>query len=409
MSQSVLISGAGIAGPALAYWCVRFGLKPTIVERAPGPRSSGYIIDFWGCGYDVAERMGLRDELMRAGYDVRELRLVDSVGKRKGGFGVDVLREIAAGRYTSLLRGDLSAILNRAIERDVEVRYGDSIRALDQDSLGVTVTFEHAGPQRFDAVVGADGLHSNVRALAFRAESTYERYLGYIAAAVAIDGYRPRDEGVYVSFGAPRRQVARFAMREDRTMFLFVVADEGARAFEPRDASASQAYLRARFGTLGWECPAILSALRERSDIYCDRVSQIRAPRWSKGRIALLGDAAAAPSLLAGQGASLAITSAYVLAGELAKATRPEIAFARYEALLRPFIVRKQQSALGVGRAFAPETRLGLSLRNLATRAFKVPGLAKRVLAPALRDDFDLPHYDVPRLQEHIRADGSHP
>lgn len=392
-SRSILISGAGIAGPALAYWLLRFGLQPTILESAPRLRTAGYMIDFWGRGFDVAERMGLRSALTSAGYDVRELRIVDGANKRVGGFDASVFRQLTDGRFTSLLRGDLSAILHRAIAHRVEIRCGDSIRALEQDARGVTVEFERGATQRFDAVVGADGLHSKVRELTFGAEPSYEHYLGYVAAAFAVAGYRPRDPNVYVAYSAPSHQVARFAMRDDRTMFLFVVADDRSSVFGARDADAHKAYLRSEFAALDWECSAILDAMQAQDEIYCDRVSQIRMPHWSKGRIGLLGDAAFAPSLLAGQGAALAITGAYVLAAELARAANPEDAFGRYERQLRPFITRKQTSASGFGRAFAPKTQLGCKLRNWATRALSIGPIAKHTLGRTLHDDFALPTF----------------
>jgi 2-polyprenyl-6-methoxyphenol hydroxylase-like FAD-dependent oxidoreductase len=255
--------------------------------------------------------------------------------------------------------------------------------------------FERGGARRFDAVIGADGLHSKVRELAFGPEAKFERYLGYVAAAFAVDGYRPRDEGVYVSYTTPGRQVARFAMRGDRTMFFFVVADRESSVFVPRNTDEYKAaYLSSHFGSCEWECAAILHALQARPDIYLDRVSQIRLPHWSKGRIALLGDAAFAPSLLAGQGAALAVTSAYVLAGELASAARPEEAFARYEQRLRGFIAGKQKSVYGLGRAFAPATRTGLRLRNLASRALNIRSIAKLAMRGSLRDSFSLPSYE---------------
>jgi 2-polyprenyl-6-methoxyphenol hydroxylase-like FAD-dependent oxidoreductase len=184
-------------------------------------------------------------------------------------------------------------------------------------------------------------------------------------------------------------------MRGDRTMFLFVVADRDSSVFAPRDVAGYKAYLRSHFGALDWECSPILDAMQDRPEIYFDRVSQIRLPRWSRGRIGLLGDAAYAPSLLAGQGAALAITGAYVLAGELANAARPEDAFARYEAQLRPFIDGKQKSAYGVGRTIAPKTRVGLTLRNLATHALRIGSVAKLAMSRSLRDDFELPRYEV--------------
>ncbi|HKP55407.1 MAG TPA: FAD-binding domain [Polyangiales bacterium] len=389
----VLISGLGIAGPALAHFLLRYGFAPTLVERAPQPRQEGYIIDFWGKAYSLTERMGLLPEILEAGYHVDEVRLVRASGRKLCGFATDVFRSATGGRFTTLQRGDLSAILYRSVQRDVDVRWGDGLRTLEQTGEGVHVEFAHGGSETYDCVVGADGLHSGVRSSVFGPEEQYERFLDYAVAAFTIPGYRPRDEGVYVAYGAPGRQIARFSMRGDRTMFLLVVADPDARNIDPRDARAHRAYLRDAFSGVGWEWPQIWPGLSQCDALYFDRVSQIHLPAWSKGRVVLLGDAAHAPSLLAGQGAGLAIIGAYVLAGELARTRDYALAFQRYEARMRPFVEQKQTAARGFASSFAPRTRTGLVLRALATRALSIPGAGRFALRPTLRDDIELPEY----------------
>jgi len=205
--QSVLISGAGIAGPTLAYWLACYGFKPTLVERAPHIRTGGYVIDFWGLGYDIAEKMGLLRDLKRRAYRVEELRFVDDRGKRVGGFGVDAFRKLIGGRYMSLPRSDLGEAVYRAIESQCEVIFGDNVAEVENARDGMTVKFEHARRRTFDLVVGADGLHSAVRRVVFGPESQFERYLGYAVAAFEAKGYQPRDEAVYVSYGLPDKQV----------------------------------------------------------------------------------------------------------------------------------------------------------------------------------------------------------
>lgn len=393
---SVLISGAGIAGPALAYWLRHYGFAPTLIERAPAPRTGGYIVDFWGLGYDLVERMGLLPQVLAAGYRLQEVRIVDEHGRRVGGFDVDVFRRVTRNRFTSVPRGALSAILYRAISASTETMFGNSVTSLSPTQRGVLVGFERGASRRFDVVIGAGGLHSPVRALSFGPEQRFERFLGYTVCAFEIDGYRPRDENVYVAYSAPGRQAARFALRDDRTMFLFIVADPTAAPFDPHDVAHHKAYVRDHFAGIGWECPAILAAMESCDDIYFDRVSQIRLPRWSTGRIALVGDAAYAPSLLAGQGSALAIIGAYVLAGELAStADHPAEAFARYEARLRPFLTLKQDGAARSGGAFAPRTRLGIRFRNLLTRAFALPGVGQLALGRSLADRLTLPEYPL--------------
>jgi 2-polyprenyl-6-methoxyphenol hydroxylase-like FAD-dependent oxidoreductase len=215
-----------------------------------------------------------------------------------------------------------------------------------------------------------------------------------MVAACNVSGYRRRDEDIYVSYGEPGRQVSRFAMHDDRTLFLFVWRDdEGVDAHADSLKQRREAMLR-RFAGMGWETGDILAAITESDDLYVDRVSQIHMPRWSRDRIALVGDAAFCPSLLAGEGSALAMTAAYVLAGELRLADWDHAAaFARYEQKLRPFIEKKQKAAADFAAAFAPKTRLGIALRNLVTRAFVIPGVADLAIGSSLKDDFALPMY----------------
>jgi 2-polyprenyl-6-methoxyphenol hydroxylase-like FAD-dependent oxidoreductase len=392
--KSVLISGIGIAGPTLAYWLERAGFAPVLVERAPRLRSGGYVIDFWGRGYDVAERMGLVPELRSEGYEVGEVRLVDARGRRVGGFGAGVFRALTGGRYVSLPRGDLATLVYRRIEGRCETIFGDEIATIEPGGDSVRVGFARGASRAFDLVIGADGLHSAVRRLVFGGQERFERYLGYVVAAFEIEGYRPRDEDVYVSYATPGRQIARFAMRGDRTVFLFVFAADRPPPIAAHDLAAQKARLRAEFGGLGWECPRILTALEGAAELYFDRVSQIRMERWTQGRVALLGDAAFCPSLLAGQGAALGMIAAYLLAGELAeRAGDPEAAFRRYEARLRPFIASKQKAAEGFARAFAPRTRFGLFLRNQITKSLALPLVARLAFGRGLLDRIELPDY----------------
>ena len=336
-AKSVLISGAGIAGPTLAFWLNAAGFKTTIVERALAPRAGGYVIDFWGLGYDIAERMGLANALKRVGYSMREMRIVDTRGERITGFGTRVFRELTGGRFITLARSDLARLLFETVKGETEVLFGDEIVALEERPDCVQTLFRHGCVRAFDLVVGADGLHSNVRRLAFGAQPQFEKDLGYLVAAFETQGYRPRDEDVYVIYSEPGQMVARFALHDDRTLFLFAFTREGSSAMA--DLEAQKATLRRRFGQSGWECAQILARLDGAADVYFDRVAQIRMPSWSSGRVALIGDAAFCVSLMAGQGSALAITAAYVLAGELAKAEgKHDEAFGRYEAILRTFI-----------------------------------------------------------------------
>ncbi len=362
-------------------------------------RAGGYVIDFWGLGYCIAERMGLGPDIERAGYHMREMRIVDDRNRRVAGFGTSVFRELTGGRFVTLRRSDLARLLFEKIKDKTEVIFGDEIIALHEYPDFAKVQFRGVGERRFDLVIGADGLHSNVRALVFGPQERFEKPLGYVVAAFEVGGYRPRDEEVYVIFGEPGRMLGRFTLRDDRTLFLFVFAADLDAMAATLDLPAQKAILRERFGNGKWECSRILSEMDRTQELYFDRVSQIKMGTWSKGRAALVGDAAFCVSLMAGQGSALAMTAAYVMAGELALAGGAhEAAFAKYERLLRRYLESKQQGAERFAAAFAPKTRWGLFLRNQVINACAIPGLAKLAFGRDIVDTLQLPDYVWPTL-----------
>ena len=388
----VLIVGVGIAGPTLAYWLHRAGHQVTLVESAPQLRRGGYIVDFWGAGFDVAERMGIVPRLMREGYVIKELREVSAGGWTLARVDPATMIDAAGGRYVSIARADLSAAIYDCLDDDVETIFGETVTALDDDGQRVGVEFAHSQPREFDLVFGADGLHSKVRSLTFGPEAEFERHVGLIVCALELDGYRPRNELVAITQTTIGVQTMRLSLRNDRTLVLFTFRDD--RPIPHNDVAAQQDLLRTRLGHLGGEVPDILEQLPHAKTFYMDRASQIRMPTWSRGRIALLGDAAAAPSLLAGQGSALAMVEAYTLAAELRR--RPDNhqqAFAAYRQRLAPMIRDKQDAALNLDIAFAPANRKQLFLRNATLRLMGLPMISKLVMGRSLRDPIELPEW----------------
>lgn len=388
----VLLCGAGIAGATLAWWLVRDGHVVTVVEKAPEFRSGGYVVDFWGAGYDIVTRMGLGEAVERQGYRVQDLRAVDDEGRQVAGFPVEVFRKPLHGRFITVPRSALAAVIWEAVETRVESLFGNTVVSLEQTTDAVQVTFEHGGAGVFDLVVGTDGLHSRMRELAFGPQARFERYLGVKVAAFEVEGYRPRDELTYVLHTHVGRQIGRFSLRDDRTLFLFTFADVSPEL--PQDLEAQKAFVRAHFQGDGWETPAILRALDSTDRLYLDRVSQIRMPTWTEGRVTLVGDAAACPSLLAGEGSGLAITAACVLAGELRQAGGDvQRATTAYQARCYPFVLSKQEAALGFASFFAPRSKWALWMQHLMMNLMRVPWIGGPLVARSFSDDIALDEY----------------
>lgn len=392
----ILISGAGIAGPSLAFWLLRHGFAPTLVESSPRLRPGGYIIDFWGAGFEIANRMGLLPHIRPSGYEVQELRVVDDRNRPVASLSTKSFSRIARGQFLSIPRGDLASAIYAGLDGKVETLFGDRVVRLDPSASGIDVGFASRPARHFDLVIGCDGLHSGIRQLVFGEEARFERYLGYKAAAFETRGYPCRDELVYVLHTGIGRQIARFSMRDDRTMFLFTFHDPDPDV--PSSLSDQKALLRDRFGKLRWETPQILDALDRSPGLYFDRVSQIHmgaAPgSWSRGRVALLGDAAFCVSLLAGQGTALAMVAAYILAGELRRAGGDYArAFAAYQQRFGPFVGGKQRAAPRLAGFFGPRSHVALFARNRIINLMRLPWLANMAMRRDLVDRLELPDY----------------
>jgi 2-polyprenyl-6-methoxyphenol hydroxylase-like FAD-dependent oxidoreductase len=377
-NRDILISGASVAGPALAYWLRHYGFNPTIVERATEPRSGGQAIDLRGTARTIVERMGVMEDIRRAHTGTRGMSVVNSTGKQLASMGSDVMGG-SGGLIAEIeiLRGDLVRILYETTRNDVEYIFDDSITSIAQDDAGARVTFERSAPRTFDLVVGADGLHSNVRKLAFGEESRFTRDLGCFVAIFSaanefdLNGW----ELIYQIPGSrrkPGKSVGLYPVRENsevRAMFYFT---EQRANIDRHDIAQQKQLLAASFAGEGWLVPRLLNAMWASPEFYFDRVAQVRMDRWSSGRVALLGDAGYCPSPMSGMGTSLAIVGAYVLAGELATARMAKgdytAAFARYQREMREAVARAQKFANGANGFLLPKSRTQMWMVNQVMR-----------------------------------------
>lgn len=387
--MKVLIVGAGIAGPSLAFWLKKSGHEVTIVEHAPELRGGGYLIDFWGAGFDVAERMGIVHELRQRGYVFSEARAIDRNGRKIASFNPEAVIE-SNKRYLSIPRTDLASVIYDSLGGEVELLLGDTVRELEDDGERVRVTLESGATRDFALVFGADGLHSRVRRLAFGPDEQFEKYLGLVVAAFDAERYPQRDELVAMMYAEIGFQAIRLSFRDDATLLLFTVRHGGE---VPVERAAQERLLREKLGGAGWEVPEMLAAMPHAKHFYFDTASQIRMPSWSTGRIALVGDAGAGPSFLAGQGSALAMVEAYTLAAELARTSDHREAFARYEERLAPLVRSKQDAAQGLGLAFAPKNKFQLGVRNTVLKMMGLPKVPDIALGRSFHDRVELPSF----------------
>lgn len=371
--MDILISGAGIAGPTLAYWLARHGFRPTVVELARGLRSSGSPVDVRGPAVPVADRMGLLPQLRAAGTAVQALTFRNARDREVGRVNMGAMRRAAGSREVEIPRGDLATILYEAARDDAEFLFDDTITALHQGPDGVEVTFEHAAPRRFDLVVGADGLHSTTRRLAFGPEAEFIRHMGVYIATVSLGGAADSDTDVLM-YNTPGSAVSIHPSR-GTALAAFMFRSPEIADFDYRDTAQHRRLLQAAFGGTGWRLPELLSRVREADDLYFDAVSQIRLPSWSTGRVTLLGDAASCVSLF-GEGSSLAMAGAYSLAAALAAAPELDVALRRYEAEHRKLTGPKQRLGSQAAAMLIPATRAGLAARNAATRLWPLAAAA---------------------------------
>jgi 2-polyprenyl-6-methoxyphenol hydroxylase-like FAD-dependent oxidoreductase len=395
---TVLISGGGIAGPAAAWWLRRFGFEPTIVEIAQGPRPGGQTVDLRGVSRIVAERMGLMPAIAERQLHERGLEYVRADERVSAVMAAELLDGAGPVAEIEILRGDLAAILADATA-GVEYLYGDSIAELHEDATGVQVTFASGMRRRFDLVIGADGVHSRVRRLAFGPEERFVQHLGGYTSYFTVESPEPLNDWMKI-YTAPRgRWVGLRPDHDPRFAKALLSFRSPLISYDRRDVEAQKRLVREHFEGLGWHTAHILEGLDAAEDFYFDTTSRVVVPEWSRGRVVLVGDAGYCGSPLAGHGTALSLVGAYVLAGELAAANGDHVrAFPAYQTRMQAYADQRMELPPGGIKMAMPMTSLGIRYRDTSIRLM-TSRLMSGVLAKlaAKPDAIDLPEYSVQR------------
>ncbi len=369
----VLISGAGVAGLTTAYWLKHYGFTPTIVERAPTLLTGGYKIDVRGSALQVLHRMGIHDTVVTASTDMQGALLVDKKGKIICKMSGDAFGH-RVGDDVEIVRGNLCQILKDQIP-NVEFIFNDSIQEISQFSEKVQVKFQKHHTREFDLVIGADGLHSNVRRLVFGDEAQFAHELGLHLCVFSVPNYLKLDR-MEMQYSELGRVASIWSSRGDSTAkacFGFTASSD---KINLRDKDQQQQVVRKTYEGIDWEVPRLLQMMPGASDFYFDAAAQIHMDRWSRGRVVLLGDAAYCASPMSGQGTSLALIGAYVLAGELAAASgeKYQAAFNAYEEQLLPFVRRNQVLGVSAAKLMKSQGKNNLLIRLLMLLMRITPG-----------------------------------
>jgi len=364
--MDVLISGASIAGPAVAHWLHRYGIRATIVERAPRIRPGGQAVDLRGVARIVVEHMGLMPTVRATRLDERGFAHVDAAGRHVARMPADMFGGEGIVAEIEILKGDLTRILYDATKDDVEYLFGDRIVELSQDTSGVDVRFASGAARRFDHVIGADGIHSGVRTLAFGPPSRFVRHLGAYNAF-----YTVRDPGDldhwFEMYNAPDRKAVGIRPEPGGKAKVLLSFGSGPLDYDRADVAAQKRLVAGHFQGVPWRTPGLLEQMWDADDFYFDAIGQVHMDRWTHGRVALVGDAAYCASPIAGLGTSLAMVGAYVLAGELASGT-----LSGYDSQMRPYVKQCQELPPGGVRGMLPKRTWGIWARNSSMRLMGV-------------------------------------
>lgn len=395
----ILISGASVAGPVLAYWLSRYGFDVTVVERAPTLRKTGgHAVDLFRPAMEISAKMGVLPRIEALATGTTRLALYREDRTRATNIDLTKIYAASSDRHVEIMRDDLSEIYYEAARDDVEYLFGDSITEIEHDG---TVTFERSEARSFDVIVGADGLHSNVRRLTFGEEAGLTRFLGgYLSVLSAPKALvRPGEMVGHVGVGRFAGIYTADHLDDARVVFLFRRREEP--DYDHRDVLRQKELLRDAFTGMHDQVDGWLAEIERTPTFYFDSITQLRTDRWSRRRVTLVGDAGYCPGPAVGGSTSLAVLGAYVLAGELARADGDHLrAFAAYELQMREPVHRSRSFARGAAKGIIPGSRAGVwALTSGAQLISAMPGSLSRTLAKLntkgvrMHDSMPVPDY----------------
>lgn len=359
-ATKILVSGGSIAGLTLAYWLIQHGCEVTVIERNAGLRLGGQNIDVKGPAWEIIKKMGLAEKIRAANTTEVGIRFVNTNNKILAEFPKD--NAVSMTQEIEILRGDMVNILYGEVKDKATFIFGDQIEKIVEQEDSVDVGFNSRNNEKYALVIIAEGIGSNTRHLVFGNEVKYH-YLGLYSAYFTMEK-SPADTRWARWCNAPGAIV--FLLRPDNhgTTRASIFFRSPERGYEKLSIADQQALLIKKIAHVGWEAPRIAAAIQQADDLYFERVSQIKAPHWHKGRVAMTGDAAYCVTPIAGKGTDLAVAGAYILAGELARSNDYNEAFSAYERIMRPYANKVQQLPPGVPGLVYPASKLGLTILN---------------------------------------------
>lgn len=369
--MNILISGAGIAGLTAAYWLHQAGHQCTVIEKAPDIRTEGYMIDFGGSGYDVANRMGLVPALQERQHHVPRINFMNPDGNVAAHIDIHKLYKVADvdGKFMVLNRRDIVIALYEHVQDFTRICFDMSIKNIEQSSDAITAEFSDGSTGSFDLLIGADGIHSQIRGMVFGEETDYATHLGYHFAILQIPAQGETLLG-FDMYYEPGIQISVYPMEDDQLMIFITMQNDNP---NPPPHAERAKVIRERLQGMGWICPKIASAITDDTYVFYDTITQIINPCWSQGRVVLIGDAAHCPTLVSGQGASMAMAGAYFLAQSLQNTTSIPDALRDYDAVLRPHINRIQTKAKNFAPNFVPGSQLRIAIVKFMIRLIDLP------------------------------------